>query len=35
MIADFVDLVQDDEIQTDLEALGLANTVSKLEEATK
>ncbi len=35
MIADFVDLVQDDEIQTDLEALGLANTVSKLEEANE
>lgn len=35
MIADFVDLVQDDEIQADLEALGLANTVSKLEEANE
>ena len=35
MIADFVDLVQEDEIQTDLEALGLANTVSKLEEANE
>ena len=35
MIADFVDLVQDDEIRTDLEALGLANTVSKLEEANE
>ena len=35
MIADFVDLVQEDEIQADLEALGLANTVSKLEEANE
>lgn len=35
MIADFVDLVQDDEIQADLEALGLANTVSKLEETNE
>ena len=35
MIADFVDLVQDDEIQADLEALGLANRVSKLEEANE
>lgn len=35
MIADFVDLVQEDKIQTDLEALGLANTVSKLEEANE
>ena len=35
MIADFVDLVQDDEIRADLEALGLANTVSKLEEANE
>lgn len=35
MIADFVDLVQEEEIQADLEALGLANTVSKLEEANE
>lgn len=35
MIADFVDLVQDETIQADLEKLGLAATVATLEEANE